>query len=123
MDLIKLFRTRGKEELILKDGQIDIFNTISKKECNRASALCHTRYGKSMSVALAVIARVTRLPEKWVIIAPTEEKTDIIMSEIRNHLFDHFVFYEELPDRTFQSLKEKRQQNHLTFKKGGEVFF
>lgn len=122
MNPITLFKTRSKQPIVLKTGQLDIYNTIVKKTHNRVSALCHTRYGKSLSVALGVIVRATTFPEKWVIIAPTTEKTDIIMSEIRNHLFDHRFFYTQLPERTFQYLKEKKTQSHLTFKSGGEIF-
>jgi len=75
-----------------------------------------------MTVALAVLLRAVTMPEKWLIVAPSEKKAKIIMGYIIEHTFDSPLFYKQLEiDTSLERVKRERSKNRLTFKGGGEV--
>jgi len=83
--------------------------------------MCHTRYGKSLVVALAVLTRITTFPEKWVIVAPSFIKARIIMGYIIDHLFDNEYTKSLLVSNEgekIEHLQQERNKDHLTFKLG-----
>lgn len=124
-NLSKLFLDEYKRPLILTTGQKEIFNAIVKREKKRHIVICPTRYGKSLSVSLALILRCCIYPEKWCIAAPTEKKARIIMQYVQNHLGDNPIFYNQLElekSMTYERLRRERSKNRLTFKRGGELF-
>ena len=89
----------------------------------------HTRYGKSLTVALAVLTRVATFPEKWAIVAPSEKKARIIMGYIIDHTFDNEYTKRKLEiskDESLEHLRRERSKSRLTFKHSngtmGEVF-
>jgi hypothetical protein len=91
--------------------------------------MAHTRFGKSLTVALAVLTRVATFPEKWSIVAPSEKKAKIIMGYIIDHTFDNDYTKQKLEiskDESLEHLRRERSKNRLTFKHTdgtmGEVF-
>lgn len=123
-NLLKLFKNTTGDILVPKPGQIEIFDTIVQKKHKRLAIACHTRYGKSLTVALAALVRAIYFPESWCIIAPTKDKTDIIMRQIIQHLFDnkrHFISQLEI-DYALERLKRERKKDHLSFRRGGQIF-
>ena len=123
-EILKLFKNSKGDQLILKPGQLEIFNTIVGRLHKRNAIRCYTRYGKSMTVALGALVRAILFPESWIIIAPTKEKTNVIMKQIITHLFDHPFFYSQLEvgDIPLERLKRERRKDHLTFRRGGQIF-
>ena len=122
MNTKKLVATLYKDEqgqpIHLTDGQDYIFQQILAKHHPRYHIMCHTRYGKSMTVALAVLTRVTNYPEKWAIIAGQKEKAKIIMDHIISHIFDNeFTKTRFMPDKgeTVDDIRRYKNKNHLTF--------
>ena len=74
-----------------------------------------------MTVALAVLLRAVTMPEKWLIVAPSEKKAKIIMGYIIEHTFDSPLFYKQLEiDTSLERVKRERSKNRLTFKGGGK---
>jgi len=121
--IAKLFKNTTQEPLILKPGQSEIFKAVVTKKHKRNAIRCYTRYGKSMTVALGALVRVVLYPETWTIIAPTKEKTEIIMRQVIQHMFDHHFFYSQLEvDVALERLKRERKRDYLTFRRGGRIF-
>ena len=94
MDKIKaLVRSRYKNSLgqpfELTDGQAEIFEVIVKRKYPRVHCISYTQFGKSDTVAMAVLTRITTYPEKWAIVAPSNKKAHIIMSYLIGHIFDN----------------------------------
>lgn len=91
--------------------------------------MAHTRFGKSLTVALAVLLRVSTYPEKWSIVAPSIDKARIIMDYIIQHAFDNPYFTSKLEiekGESLESLRRKRTKDRVNFKHTdgtlGEVF-
>ena len=86
--------------------------------------MAHTRFGKSLTVALAVLTRCLTYPEKWAIVAPSQTKARIIMGYIIDHIFDNKLAETSLEiDRTdgsIRRLQQERSKNRLTFNLGNK---
>jgi len=83
-----------------------------------------TQFGKSLTVALAVIVRSVLYGEKTLIVAPSEKKAKIIMGYVIDHIGDNVLFRSQLEvdnKDTYDRLKRERSKNRLTFKSGGEI--
>lgn len=96
-----------------------VFSSIANKESDRIHMICHTRFGKSFIVALAVLTRVSTFPEKWAIIAGTEKKAAIIMDYIISHIFDNdYTKSRFLPDKgeSVENIRRYKNKKRLTFK-------
>lgn len=107
---------------LLTPTQIQIIDTIAKRRYARTQLILPTQYGKSLSVALGVLLRVSTHKENWAIIAPSEEKARIIMDYIIDHIFDDPLFSEQLEFHgTKEKLKQERSKVRITFREGGEV--
>lgn len=69
-----------------------------------------------------MLLRVISHPEKWAIVAPSEEKARIIMDYIIDRIFDDPLFSEQLEyHSTKEKLKQERSKTRITFRDGGEV--
>lgn len=134
-DLVRtLYKDGTGNPILLTPTQDQIFAAIAKKLYNRLHIMCHTRYGKSLTVALAVLTRVATFPEKWAIFSGTKDRARIIMDYIIQHIFDNDFtakrFLPEKGDRSDDAIRKYRNKNRLTFKVGeangkslyGEVF-
>ena len=122
-ELTKLF-TISNEPIILSDGQTSIFNEIIEIKHKRVQIIAPTQYGKSMVIALAVLLRALSCREKWVILAPSEKKVQIIMGYILEHIFDRSEMVEQLEiDKTINldRLRRERSRSSINFKRGGGV--
>lgn len=113
----------------LTDGQAEIFEAIAKRKYPRIHTLSYTQYGKSDTVSMAVLTRVTTYPEKWAIVAPSNKKAHIIMSYIIGHVFDNeytMSLFEVEKGESMDRIRRERSKDRLTFKlpngQIGEVF-
>lgn len=107
---------------ILTPTQIAIIDLIAKRRYPRTALILPTQYGKSLSVAIGVLLRITNFKEKWAIIAPTEDKARIIMDYIIEHIFDDEMLIELLDYHgTKEQLMQERSKTRLTFNGYGEV--
>lgn len=106
----------------LTPTQVLIIDIIAKRRYPRTQLILPTQYGKSLSVALGVLLRVAHFPEKWAIVAPTEDKARIIMDYIIDHIFDDPLFAERLEYYgSKERLKSEKSKTRITFRGAGEV--
>ncbi|MDD4892401.1 MAG: hypothetical protein PHH73_00180 [Candidatus Rickettsiella isopodorum] len=121
--IVSLFTDEYKNPFILTPTQQEIVKSILTRKDKRIGVVAPTQYGKSTAIAIATIIRTVIFPEKFTIIAPTTAKTEIIMSEIIQHIFDSELFFSQLKvdGGRLEQLKRERNKEHLTFKRGGEV--
>lgn len=125
IDLVRLwFKNPDGQPFEMTPGQADIFNTIFLKRHLRNQIITPTRYGKSETVAMAVLLRSMTFKESWLILAGSTEKTQIIMGKLIQHLYDNPALESQI-DRSnlsqIERLKHKRNIEHLTWTNGGEV--
>lgn len=113
----------------LTDGQLDIFEAIATRKYPRIHTLSYTQYGKSDTVAMALLTRVTTYPEKWAIVAPSNKKARIIMSYVIGHIFDNEYTssrFEIDKGESVDRIRRERSKERLTFKLAdgmiGEIF-
>jgi hypothetical protein len=118
----KLYKDEKGDPIILTDGQCDMFNVLYKKLFHRVHIQSHTRYGKSLVIALAVLTRLTAFPEKWSIVAGNKEKATIIMSYIIQHIFDNPITHQRFKmekGESEESIRRYRNKNRINFDLGG----
>jgi len=125
IDLVQLwFKNDDGEPFVLTPGQADIFNTIFLKKHQRNQIITSTQYGKSETVAMALILRSITFKEDWLILAGDEKKTKIIMGKVIDHLFDNPALEAQIDLEGIQSaerLKHERSRDRITFRNGGEI--
>ena len=134
MDKIKAlvksrYRNYNNLPFELTDGQAEIFEVIAKRKYPRTHCLSYSQYGKSDTVAMAVLTRITTYSEKWAIVAPSTKKARIIMSYLINHTFDNefnLAMLEIEKGESIEWLRRERSKERMTFKHPnntiGEVF-
>lgn len=98
------------------------------EQLRRVHIECITRYGKSMCIgsALAIRCSGAPKPEPWAIVAPTQDKAQIIMDyAIQFATNDPVMRLNLLIDppelQKIDKLKEHKAKDHITFKRGGEI--
>ncbi len=113
----------------LTDGQAEIFHTIATRSHPRVHCMCYTQYGKSDTVSMAVLTRITTYPEKWAIVAPSNKKANIIMGNLIEHTFDNqfsLSMFEPEKGENMDRVRRERNKTHMTYKHPngmlGEVF-
>ena len=124
MEAIKqLVRSRYKnykgEPFELSSGQAEIFETIATRKHPRTHTLSYTQYGKSDTVAMAVLTRITTFPEKWAIVAPSNKKARIIMSYIIDHTFDNeytMSLFEVEKGESLDRIRRERSKERMTYR-------
>lgn len=113
----------------LTDGQAEIFEIIAKRKYPRTHTISYTQYGKSDTVSMAVLTRITTYPEKWALVAPSNKKAKIIMGDIISHTFDNeysMAMFEVEKGESLDRIRRERSKERMTFrhpnKMIGEVF-
>jgi len=103
----------------LTEGQAEIFECITKRLYPRINCLSYTQYGKSDTVAMAVLTRITTFPEKWAIVAPSNKKARIIMSYIIQHTFDNeytMSMFEVEKGESIDRIRRERTKERMTYR-------
>lgn len=83
------FKNRDGSPIELTDSQAQLFVQIFYRLFPRNFIMTPTRWGKSLTIALAVLRRVTTYPEQWAILSGKKEKAQIIMDYVIQHIFDN----------------------------------
>lgn len=129
-ELVKsIFQDERGNPLELTPGQLEIFDAVAmhhvpgqeNTKIKRVHTETFTRYGKSNTAAIGVLARACAFPEKTAIIAGTKEKARIIMNYINAHIFDNdYTKKRFMLDKgeSMESVRRYRNKNHLTFDLG-----
>ena len=113
-----LYQING-EPIVLSSSQVEIFENIFYKKHPLNIVIAFTRFGKSLTTALAVLTRCLLYPEKWAIIAPTEKQAKIIMNYIIEHLFDNEFIISKLQieeGESLEKLRRERSKKRITLK-------
>ena len=124
-----MFRNGKGEQFQMTQGQCEIFEAIYTKKYPRVHISCHTRYGKSDVISMAVLLSAATFPEKWAIVAGNKEKASIIMQYIISHLFDNAYTKQKFiigKGENEEDIKRYRNKDRINFNLGdgklGEIF-
>lgn len=118
------FKDDYQKPLEITNGQVEIFNSIYWKEDPRVNVIASTQYGKSTIIACALILRTIRFKEAWAVVAGRQDKAQIIMEKVIQHIFDNKELIKKLDiDRAepLERLKRERSKDRVNWKGGGEI--
>jgi hypothetical protein len=118
------FKDDYGQPMVLSAGQIEIFKTIFLRKHSRVNINASTQYGKSTSIALALILRSISKKESWAVIAGKTDKARIIMEKVIQHIFDNEFFVKQLEidkNEPLERIKRERSKDKITWKGGGEI--
>jgi hypothetical protein len=118
------FKDDHGQPIILSDGQCDIFGAILLKENNRTQIIAPTQYGKSNTIAMALILRTQTYGEEFAIVTGQEKKSQIIMEKVIQHTFDDKRLYAQLEldkNEPIERIKRERSRSRITWKCGGGI--
>ena len=105
------------------EGQIEIFHAIISKKCGRVQIISATQYGKSLFVALGCIVLACVDGELVSIVAPTNDKAQIIIRYFIQHLSDHSLFYSQLEkESSIEKLQMETTKDRIVLKNKGGIF-
>ena len=133
-ELVKgIFKNDNGTPVILTDKQCDLFNIIYRRITPRVHVATFTRWGKSRTIAFAVLLRASTFPEKWAIVAGNQKQAAIIMNYVIQHIFDHdymkqkFLMEKGETEESIRRYKNKDRVNFVIRKENdklimGEIF-
>jgi len=102
-------------------GENAMFNLITRCQYKYSQILCSTQYGKTFTVARAVLARITTYPEDWLIVVPDMKRGKIFLDQMikdtsNNEYFKTKLVGKDLGDRTaLNKLLEEKSKTKLTY--------
>jgi hypothetical protein len=105
----------------LTPAQFAMFRTIVMREYPRVEIVSSTQYGKSLTVARAVLLRISNFPEDWMIVVPDAKRGKILLNYIikdasENEYFKDKLIGMKLEERSaINRLLEERSKIKLTF--------
>lgn len=118
------FKNSEGNPFILTESQADIFNLIFLQEYPRNQVLTATQYGKTTTIALALIITTQTLKQDFVILAGTKEKAQLIMNAVIEHIFDNKDILSQLEydeSEKLSKIKHRKSRDYITWKKGGSI--
>lgn len=118
------FKDDYGKPFLASDGQASIFNIIFLKEFPRVQVIAPTQYGKSSTIAMALILRSQCYQESFAIVTGQEAKSQIIMEKVIQHTFDDKRLYSQLEleqKEPLERIKRERSKKRITWKCGGEI--
>ena len=110
----------------MSPGETTIFNLITRREYPLSQIIASTQWGKTETIARAVLTRITTFPEDWLIITPDTKRGKILLNYIikdtsENDYFKRKLVGISLEDRTvLNRLLEERSKLKLTYQVIGE---
>lgn len=120
----EFFKNEDTTPFELTDGQADIFNAVFYKDHPRVQVVASTQYGKSNTIAMAIIMRSQVYGEEFAIVTGQASKSRIIMEKVIQHTFDDKRLYSQLEldkNEGMEKLKRERSRDRLTWRCGGGV--
>jgi hypothetical protein len=120
----KLFKDEKGNGLVLTESQLDVFDSIFLKDNNRVQIIAPTQYGKSNTVAMALILRSQMFKEDWMVLTGQEKKSEVIMSKVISHTFDNRILLDNLEfdkNEPLERIKRERSKRKITWKTGGSI--
>lgn len=122
--LLNLFIIDGKPGgEMATEGQIEIFYSVISKKWSRVQIISATQYGKSLFIALGCIILACVDGELVSIVAPTNDKAQIIIRYFIQHLSDHSLFYSQLEkESSIEKLQMETTKDRIILKNKGGIF-
>ena len=123
-ELVKSLFKINNRPAVLTDGQVEIFDCIFHAVHPRVQAITTTQYGKSDTVSMATLLRSLTAGENFIIVAPSQNKAQIIMSYAIEHCFDNGLFLSQLqldPNESLDRLRRERSKEKITWMRGGGI--
>jgi len=116
-------------EMFVQDGkpfeltpaEFVIFKAIVRREHPRIVIVSSTQYGKTLTVARAVLWRISGFPEEWMVVVPDTKRGKILLNYIikdsaENEYFKDKLIGVKLEERSaMERLMEERSRVKLTF--------
>ena len=133
-ELVKaLYKDEWGRPFSMTSKQNEIFDCIFMKGENvgkrRIHVMTHTQFGKSETISMAVLTRVSTFGERFAIVAPSQAKAKIIMAFLIRHIFENeytMARFKLDEGENADMIRRERSKNRLTFDVGngqiGEVF-
>jgi len=115
----QLYSDEGGSPFILTPKQVEIFEAIYQRKYPRVHTMTYTQFGKSLTVALAVLTRIATFPEKWAIVAPSNKKAHIIMGYIIDHIFDNEYTSSKFAigkDESREKIRRERRKDRINLR-------
>jgi len=128
LELLSYFKIDGQPaNEVATEGQVQIFAAIVLELSPRLHIMTCTQYGKSLFIAFACIVLSCLEDEMMTVVAPTDDKAQIIMRYYLQHIGDSPLFFEKLDKQTkierlqMETTKERviLRKNPKTGKAGG----
>lgn len=120
------FKNNEQKPFELTDGECEIFASIVDKKIKWAWTSAPTRYGKTETIALALIYLAVFKKLKIPIVAGSTEKARKIMEYVITHIADHPDLYKGLINVSGKAdidrLKVKMSKDVLRWADGGWIF-
>lgn len=122
--LLDLFVIDGqKGSAKITESQLQIFYAIVFRPSTRLQIISCTQYGKSLTVALALVIVSCLQGEKIAVLAPKDEQAKIIMRYYIEHLGDSPLFYTLLEKNTkLERLRQEESKQRIILRNNGGVF-
>ena len=128
-----MFKNDEGDPFNMSSSQCDIFECIYKLQApdgkRNIHCITHTQFGKSETVALAVLSRAATFGGRIALVAPSDKKAKIIMGFVIKHIFDNPYIKSRFvigPGESDERIRRERSKNRLTFKTVnhgyGEIF-
>lgn len=124
LGLLKLFKIDGQPaDEQVTEGQLEIFHSIISRKWDRVHIESSTQYGKSLFIALGCIVLACIEGEVVSIVAPTNDKAQIIMRYFIQHLSDNYLFYSQLEkDTPIEKLQMETSKDRIVLRNKGGIF-
>ncbi len=124
LGLLKLFKIDGQPaDVAVTEGQLEIFHAIVSRKWDRVHIESSTQYGKSLFIALGCIILACVEGEIVSIVAPTNDKCQVIMRYFIQHLSDNPMFFSELEkDTPIDKLQMETSKDRIVLKNKGGIF-
>ena len=118
------FKDDRGQPFIMSEGQCELFNAVFLKEYNRVQAIAPTQYGKSSTIAKALILRSQVFGEDFAIVTGSSQKSKVIMEKVIQHTFDDERLYSQLmidKNEPLERIKRERSKDRVMWRCGGSI--
>jgi hypothetical protein len=119
-----MFKVDGKPFIdVISPKQREIFKAIVFRKHKRVQILASTQYGKTLTVALAVIVVACMQGVVCCVVAPSADKAKLLMRYFIYHIGDSPLFSGLLERNTkLERLKMEESKERIILRNGGGVF-
>lgn len=124
MEMLSYFKIGDHSaDEVATEGQIQIFAAIVLRLSDRLHIMTCTQYGKSLFIALACIVLSCMEGELITVVAPTDDKANIIMRYYQEHVGDNVLFFEQLDKQTkLERLRMETTKDRIVLRNKGGIF-